>query len=78
MKTAIEYLAMIAAAGDHLAERSEERRSRHAEPVGPHAPRPGLVDDRLADVEDDRPDVVDQWLFSCQLVPPSGLPGRGT
>jgi hypothetical protein len=41
---------------DHRADDREEGQSRDAQPVGPVGPDPGLVDERLADVEDDRPD----------------------
>ena len=45
--------AMLLPPGDDAAEDGEERQPRDPEPVGPLAHRPGLVDERLADVEDD-------------------------
>src|SRR5450432_602561 len=44
------------AALDHGAERRGECETRYAHPVGPVAPVPGLVDQGLADVEDDAAD----------------------
>ena len=44
---------MIAAGLDARAEHGEERQARDPEPVGPLRPDPRLVDERLADVEDD-------------------------
>src|SRR5712692_9998087 len=46
---------MVLAALDHGAEDGEERELRDAGPVGPFAPVARLVDERLADVEHDRP-----------------------
>ena len=44
------------AARDHGAADCEKRQPRDAEPVGPRGPRPRLIDESLADVEDNRPD----------------------
>ena len=75
-----ERRSMIAAGLDARADHREERQPRDPEPVGPLGPDPGLVDERLADIEDDRadrhlPDRGRGQDLSCQLVPPSGAPG---
>jgi hypothetical protein len=69
----LEYLGVFATARDDGAESGEERQARNSQVVGPGGPGTRLIDERLPDVEDDRPDR--QRLRSCQLVPPSGAPG---
>lgn len=49
-----DELAVVASAGDQSAEHAEQGERRDAEVVRPPCPQPGLVQQRLADVEDDR------------------------
>ena len=77
----LKDVEVAAAAGDDPAEGAEEGEARDAQPVRPVGPDPRLVDERLADVEDDGPDPgrarpgADYFERSCQEVPPSGSPG---
>jgi hypothetical protein len=61
---------MVATARDHGPERGEERQARNAQVIRPQTPDAGLVDERLADIENDGGDL--QRDRSCQLIPPSG------
>lgn len=67
-----ERLAVVAAAPNPGTDDGQERQPRDAQPVGPLGPDPGLVDERLPNVEDDR---ANRYDLSCQEVPPSGAPG---
>jgi hypothetical protein len=69
-----EWREVILAALDRGSEDGEEREPRYAHVIGPAHPGSGFVDERLSDVEDDRPD---QRLRSCHEVPPNGAPGNG-
>ena len=75
-----DRLEVVATALDDRAQHGEERQALDPEPVRPGQPLAVLVDERLADVEHDRPDRASshgprQRERSCQLTPPSGAPG---
>src|SRR6266571_7059905 len=53
----LEGIQEVAAAGNDAADDGGEGVSRHAEPVGPSFKVGGLVDNRLANVEEHRPDA---------------------
>ena len=56
----LERDPMVLAALEDAAEDGEQRQRRHAQPVGPGPPGAGLVDEGLADVEDDGLDALAQ------------------
>src|SRR5207249_2142581 len=62
----LEDLRVVPAARENRAEQREQREARHAEPVGPGRPEPGLVEQCLARVEEDRPDG---HAASCRRLP---------
>src|SRR3954447_12788970 len=49
----LPYLVVVASAGGQPAEHAHQRERRHAGDLGGPRPHPRLVDQRLADVEDD-------------------------
>jgi hypothetical protein len=63
----LERAQVMLAAGDRRAEQSEHRQRRHTQPVGPGHPRARLIEQRLADVEEDRlhPRTLSRGRLEC-------------
>jgi hypothetical protein len=69
-------MAVILAAFDQSAERSEQRQPRNAHRVGMLRPSAGFVDKRLPDIEDDNADrsAHGSWTTLLSLADVAALP----